>query len=90
MKTVTQLRASYSYAHAKLLECFDGAGEDGDEIYFGTDLGGRLVALPDPRICNLRLAVCRVSYSCGASDIFYQFIDDEDELDDAEFQLVPQ
>ena len=61
--------------------------KDGDEIHFGTDIGCHLVALPDPRICNLYLAVCRVCYSCGASEIFDQFIDDED---NEEFQLVPQ
>jgi hypothetical protein len=60
--------------------------KDGDEIHFGTDVGGHLVALPDPRICNLHLAVCRVSHACGASEIFDQFLDEED--DDA-FQFVP-
>ena len=60
--------------------------KDGDEIHFGTGVGGRQVALPDPRICNLHLAVCRVSYACGASEIFDQFVDGED--DDA-FQHVP-
>ncbi|KAF8731166.1 hypothetical protein AX14_005065 [Amanita brunnescens Koide BX004] len=53
--------------------------KDGDEIHFGAGTGGRLIALPDPRICNLHLAVCRVSYACGASEIFDQFVDDEDE-----------
>ena len=52
---------------------------DGDEIRFGAGTGGHLVALPDPRICNLHLAVCRVCYDCGASDIFDQFLDDEDD-----------
>ena len=56
-------------------------------IHFGTGVGGHLVALPDPRICNVHLAVCRVCYSCGASEIFDQFIDDED---NEEFQPVPQ
>ena len=58
--------------------------KDGDEIHFGAGTGGRLVALPDPRICNLHLAVCRVSYACGVSEIFDQFLDDED---DAGFQV---
>ena len=56
--------------------------KDGDEIHFGTGIGGHLVALPDPRICNLHLAVCRASYACGASEVFV------DEDDDA-FQFVP-
>ncbi|KAF8343254.1 hypothetical protein F5887DRAFT_974072 [Amanita rubescens] len=53
--------------------------QDGDEIHFGTGIGGRRVPFPDPRICNLHLAVCRVSYACGASEIFDQFLDDEDD-----------
>ena len=53
--------------------------KDGDEIHFGKGNGGGRVPLPDPRICNLHLAVCRVSYACGASEIFDQFLDDEDD-----------
>ena len=60
--------------------------KDGDEIHFGTGTGGRLVARPDPKICNLHLAVCRVSHACGASETFDQFVGEED--DDA-FQYVP-
>ena len=52
---------------------------DGDEIHFGAGTGGHQVALPDPRICNLHLAICRVSYACGASEIFDQFLWDEDD-----------
>lgn len=53
--------------------------KDGDEIHLGTGIGDRQIALPDPRICNLHLAVSRVSYACGASEIFDQFINDEDD-----------
>ena len=52
---------------------------DGDEIHFGAGPGGHRVTLPDPRICNLHLAICRVSYACGASEIFDQFLWDEDD-----------
>ncbi|KAF8338494.1 hypothetical protein F5887DRAFT_983104 [Amanita rubescens] len=52
---------------------------DGDEIDFGAGIGGHQVTLPDPRICNLHLAICRVSYACGASEIFDHFFWDEDE-----------
>jgi len=52
--------------------------KDGDEISFGSGSGGDRVPLPDPRICNLHLAVSRVSYASGASEIFDQFLDDED------------
>jgi len=53
--------------------------KDGDEIHFGAGTGGGLVPLPDPRICNLHLAVCQVSYACGAYETFDQFLDDEDD-----------
>ncbi|KAI6140916.1 hypothetical protein EDD17DRAFT_1769929 [Pisolithus thermaeus] len=53
--------------------------KDGDEIHFGAGIGGRQIALPNPRICNIHLAVCRVSYACGASEVFDQFLDDEDD-----------
>ena len=33
--------------------------------------------LPDPMICNLHLAVARVSHGCGASEVFDQFLDDD-------------
>ncbi|KAI6122895.1 hypothetical protein EDD16DRAFT_1569460 [Pisolithus croceorrhizus] len=53
--------------------------KDGDEIHFGAGIGGHQISLPDPRICNIHLAVCRVSYACGASEIFDQFLDNEDD-----------
>ncbi|KAI6117319.1 hypothetical protein EDD17DRAFT_1881031 [Pisolithus thermaeus] len=53
--------------------------KDGDEIHFGAGIGSHQIALPDPRICNIHLAVCRVSYACGASEVFDQFLDDEDD-----------
>jgi len=53
--------------------------KDGDEILFGAGIGCHKIALPDPRLCNVHLAVCRVSYACGASEIFDQFLDDEDD-----------
>ena len=52
---------------------------DGEEIHFGMGPGGPDVPLPNPRICNLHLAVCRVSYACGSSEIFDQFLDDEED-----------
>ena len=49
---------------------------DGDEILFGTGAGGSRVPLPDPMICNLHLGV---SHACGASEVFDQFLDDDDD-----------
>jgi hypothetical protein len=52
---------------------------DGDEIPIGLGSGGGgTVALPDPAICDLRLAIARVVFASGASEVFDQFIDDDD------------
>ncbi|KAF5379073.1 hypothetical protein D9615_005978 [Tricholomella constricta] len=53
--------------------------KDGDAIVFGSGPGGTHIPPPDPRMCNLRLAVSRVAYASGASEIFDKFVDDEDE-----------
>ena len=50
---------------------------DGEEIIFGNGAGGSRVPPPDPMICNLRLAVARVSCDSGASEISDQFLDDD-------------
>ena len=52
---------------------------DGEEIIFGRGVDGSDVPFPDPMICNLHLAVARVSHACGASEVFDQFPDDDDE-----------
>jgi len=51
--------------------------DDGDEIEFGCGDGGNEIALPDPRVCNLHLAVARVYAASGAAEAF----DDDDECD---------
>ena len=48
-------------------------------IHFGEGEAGDSVALPDPQLCNLHLAIARVSYACGATEIFDQFLEDENE-----------
>lgn len=50
---------------------------DGEEIHFGVGIGGHLLPSPDLRICNLHLAVCRVSSDCGISEIFDHDDDDD-------------
>jgi hypothetical protein len=56
---------------------------DGDEIRFGLGIGGVSAAEPipnpSPAICNLHLAIARVSFASGASEVFDQFVDDEDD-----------
>ena len=52
--------------------------QDGDEIAFGNGIGGSAVTLPDPMICNLHLAIARVSSASGASEVFDRYLNDED------------
>ena len=55
---------------------------DGDQIVFG---GGpeaaRLGFGPNPLLCNLQLAVARVSNMSGAAEVIAQIIDDGDDSD---------
>jgi len=59
--------------------------DDGDEIAFGCGDGGDEIALPDPRICNLHLAVARVFAASGAAEVFDQYLDD----DECDFTGIP-
>ena len=52
--------------------------EDGDEIVFGQGGDGGEVDHPDPYICNLHLAVARVSAASGAAEIFDKYLEDDD------------
>jgi|HubBroStandDraft_3_1064219.scaffolds.fasta_scaffold528475_1 hypothetical protein len=51
--------------------------EDGDEIVFGCGNGSNKIPLPDPHICNLRLAVARVFAASGTAEVFDKHLDDE-------------
>lgn len=53
--------------------------DDGDEIRFGRGIAGDAVRLPDPRICDLHLAVARVFAASGAADVFDRYLDDDEE-----------
>jgi hypothetical protein len=44
------------------------------------DNSGRITA-PDPRICNLHLAIARVTNASGAAEVFDEFLDDDDDDD---------
>jgi len=50
---------------------------DGDEVQFGRGIGGDAVEPPDPRICNLHLAVARVFAASGAAEVFDKYLDDD-------------
>jgi hypothetical protein len=50
---------------------------DDTEIEFGKGEGGSTIALPDPQLCNLHLALARVSAACGASEVFDKYLDED-------------
>jgi hypothetical protein len=45
-----------------------GRGDDCDDI-----------APPDPHICNLHLAIARVSAASGAAEMFDEYVNDDDD-----------
>ncbi|KAI0256142.1 hypothetical protein BJV78DRAFT_441173 [Lactifluus subvellereus] len=47
---------------------------------FGRGNGGDTVQLPDPRICNLHLAVARVFATSGAAEVFDKYLGDEHDM----------
>jgi hypothetical protein len=52
---------------------------DGDEIQFGKGDAGNTIQLPDPRICNLHLAIARVFSASGAADVFDKYLEDDED-----------
>ena len=54
--------------------------KDGDELQFGKGITDDKLQLPDPQICNLRLAVARVFAASGAAEVFDKYIDDDLDL----------
>jgi hypothetical protein len=59
--------------------------QDGDEIvFFGGDPRRKVyVPLPNPRFCNLKLAIARAVHACGASEIMDQLYGNDDDDDEA-------
>ncbi|KAI0288761.1 hypothetical protein BC826DRAFT_1036060 [Russula brevipes] len=53
--------------------------DDGDEIQFGKGDAGNRIQLPDPRICNLHLAIARVFAASGAADVFDKYLEDDED-----------
>jgi hypothetical protein len=50
------------------------------------DNSGRIDA-PDPRFCNLHLAIARVTNASGAAEVFDEFLDDDDDCHGDGLQL---
>ncbi|KAI0270775.1 hypothetical protein BGY98DRAFT_235614 [Russula aff. rugulosa BPL654] len=62
------VKPDYIYATIQL--------NDGDEIEFGRGSGGATIALPDPRACNLHLAIARVFAASGAAEVVDKYLED--------------
>jgi len=68
----------YYFRVVKSVPCFVTL-KDGDEIQFGRGSGGRTIALPDPRACNLHLAIARVLKvfaASGAAEVVDKYLED--------------
>ncbi|KAF8497140.1 hypothetical protein F5888DRAFT_1889780 [Russula emetica] len=65
----------YYFRVVKSVPCFITL-KDGDEIQFGRGSGGRSIALPDPRACNLHLAIARVFAASGAAEVVDKYLED--------------
>ena len=51
---------------------------DGDGMEFGKEDDGNEIGLPDPRLCNLRLAFARVFATSGFAEVVDKVLDDND------------
>ena len=58
---------------------------DGDRIYFNGGRNGTVIDGPDPRFCNLRLAISRVLRASGAAAIIDKYLKDDEDI----FQAQP-
>jgi hypothetical protein len=52
--------------------------QDGDEIKLGRGDDGASIALPDPRLCNLHLAVARVFAASGFAEVVDRYYRNND------------
>jgi len=57
---------------------------EGQEILFHCgDSAGKSISKPDPKYCNIRLAIARIMHACGASDMIAEIYGDDDDDDEA-------
>ncbi len=52
---------------------------DGDIMEFGKGEDGDSIDLPDPRLCNLHLAVARVYAASGFAEVVDEILEDDDD-----------
>jgi len=57
--------------------------QDGAEIVFGNGEYGHSIDPPKPAFCNLKVAIARAMHASGASEIFDQLYDDDDDDNEA-------
>ena len=51
---------------------------DGDIMEFGKGEDGDSIDLPDPRLCNLHLAVARVYAASGFAEVVDEILEDDE------------
>jgi hypothetical protein len=57
------------------------ARNDGDEVLFNRGADGQRLDGPEPRYCNLKLALGRVLHASGAADMINKMcFDDDDDI----------
>jgi hypothetical protein len=55
--------------------------KDEDEMKFGAGNDGSVISLPDPRICNLHLAIARVFSASGFAEVYDKYYRDHGEIE---------
>jgi hypothetical protein len=59
--------------------------QDGDEIKLGEGVGRDTIELPDPRLCNLHLAVARVFAASGFAEVIEKYDRDSEDNPPTDF-----
>ena len=59
--------------------------QDGEEMNFGRGEDGSSIGLPDPRLCNLHLAVARVFAASGFAEVVDKIMKDGDDHGSIDF-----
>jgi len=60
--------------------------QDGEEMNFGRGEDGSSIGLPDPRLCNLHLAVARVFAASGFAEVVDRIMKDGEDDGSVEFE----
>jgi hypothetical protein len=63
--------------------------QDGDEISFGGQPDADILDSPNPEFYNLKLAVARATYACGASEMVDKMCAEHDDDEDEAIESFP-